>query len=136
VGLADPRMYPDVARAGRRGWGDSRLHRRADLRRSDWLSLAYSLWEGILCVSMSITMLAWFRRRFDHQGRLARTMSESAFAVYILHPAIIVPLALALSGMEQNLSVKYLVVAPIAVALCYLVAYGLRKVPFVRLILG
>jgi hypothetical protein len=47
-----------------------------------------------------------------------------------------VPLALALSGMEQNLSVKYLVVAPIAVALCYLVAYGLRKVPFVRLILG
>jgi glucan biosynthesis protein C len=85
---------------------------------------------------MSITMLVWFRRRFDRRGPLARAMSESAFAVYILHPAIIVPLALALSGIQLNLSVKYLIVAPIAVAPCYLVAYGLRKVPFVRLVLG
>lgn len=44
--------------------------------------------------------------------------------------------ALALSGIQLNLSLKYLIVAPIAVALCYLVAYGLRKVPFVRLVLG
>ncbi len=102
----------------------------------NWLSLAYSLWEGILCVSMSIIMLTWFRRRFHRQGRLSRAMSESAFAVYILHPAVIVPLALALSGIQMNLSIKYLIVAPIGVALCYLVAYGLRKVPFVRRILG
>jgi glucan biosynthesis protein C len=101
----------------------------------NWLSLGYSLWEGFLCVSMVITLLAWFRRRFNHQGRLARAMSESAFAVYIIHPAVIVPLALALSGIRMNLSLKFLVVAPIAVALCYLVAYALRKVPLVRAIL-
>lgn len=85
---------------------------------------------------MVITLLTWFRRRFDHQGRLARAMSESAFAVYVLQPAILVPLALALSGIHMNLGLKFLLVAPIAVALCYLVAYGLRKVPLARTILG
>jgi fucose 4-O-acetylase-like acetyltransferase len=103
---------------------------------ANWLSLGYSLWEGFLCVSMSIGVLSWFRRRFDHQGRLVRAMSESAFAVYVLHPAIIVPLALALSDIHTNLSLKLLFVAPISVALCYLVAYALRKVPFVRAVLG
>jgi fucose 4-O-acetylase-like acetyltransferase len=102
----------------------------------NWRSLVYSLWEGFLCVSMSISLLSWFQRRFDRQGRLARAMSESAFAVYILHPAIIVPLALALSGLRMHLSLKLLFVAPIAVALCYLVVYGLRMVRPVRSIFG
>jgi surface polysaccharide O-acyltransferase-like enzyme len=63
-------------------------------------------------------------------------MSESAFVVYIIHPGIIVPLALALSDIKINLSLKYLLVAPFAVLLCYLVAYGLRKVPAIRAVLG
>lgn len=102
----------------------------------NWLSLTFSLWEGFLSVSMVITILTWFRRRFDHQGRLARAMSESAFIVYVIHPGIIVPLALALSDIQMNLNLKFLFVAPIAVSLCYLVAYALRKVPAVKTVLG
>ena len=101
----------------------------------NWLSLAYSLWEGFMCVSMVIVVLAWFRKRFNHQGRLAKLMSDNCFAVYVLHPIIIVPLALALSGVALNLSLKFVLVAPVAVTLCYLVAALIRKIPFVRSIL-
>ena len=101
----------------------------------NWLSLAYSLWEGFMCVSMVIVVLAWFRKRFNHQGRLAKVMTDNCFAVYILHPIIIVPLALALSGVALNLSLKFVLVAPLAVTLCYLVAYLVRKIPFVRSVL-
>lgn len=97
-----------------------------------WMSFAYSVWEGFLSVSMVITVLTWFRRRFNHQGRLARVLSDSSFVVYVIHPGIIVPLALALSSIHMNLSLKFLLVAPIALALCYLAAYGLRKLPFGR----
>ena len=100
------------------------------------LSLSYSVWEGFLAVSMSIAVLAWFRRRFARQGRLAKAMSDSAFGVYVLHPAIIVPLALALSGLEMNLTLKFALVAPLAVALSYLIVYALRKVPGVRWAFG
>ena len=101
----------------------------------NWLSLGYSLWEGFMCVSMVIVVLAWFRKRWNRQGRLAKVMSDNCFAVYILHPIIIVPLALALSGIVLNLGLKFILVAPVAVALCYLVAYLVRKIQFVRSVL-
>ena len=102
----------------------------------NWMSLVYSVWEGFLAVSIAITVLDGFRRRFNHQGRLARLMSETSFAVYVLHPAVIVPLALLLSGIHMNLSLKFLLVAPVALALCYLLAYGLRKLPLGRSVFG
>ena len=101
----------------------------------NWLSLAYSMWEGFMCVSMVIVVLAWFRKRLNHQGRLAKAMSDNCFAVYILHPLIIVWLALALSGLQMNLGLKFMLVAPLAVTLSYLVAYAIRKIPFVRSVL-
>ena len=101
----------------------------------NWLSLAYSLWEGFMCVSMVIVVLAWFRQRFNHQSRLAKVMSDNCFAVYVIHPLIVVWLTLALSGLQMNLSLKYLLVAPLAVTLCYGVAYLIRKIPFMKSVL-
>ena len=84
---------------------------------------------------MVITVLAWFRRRFDRQGPLARALSENCFAVYVLHPIAIVPLALAVSGIQLNLGLKFLLVAPLAVVLCYLLANYVRRLPVLRSIL-
>jgi hypothetical protein len=98
----------------------------------NWLSLAYSVWEGFTCLAMVITVLVWFRKRFNHQGRVVRAMSEASFAVYVLHPIIVVPLALALSGVSVNPTLMFLLAAPLAVALCYLIGYYFRKLPLVR----
>jgi glucans biosynthesis protein C len=102
----------------------------------NFFSLVYSIWEGFLCISMVITFLAWFRRSFNRQGRLALAMSEGTFAVYVLHPAIIVPFALLLSDVRIQLNIKFLVVTPFAVALCYIVVSALRKIPLMRTVLG
>ncbi len=101
-----------------------------------WESLVYSVWEGFMGVATCITVLAWSRRFFNTQGRLAHTMAGSTFGVYVLHPAIIVPFALAISDIQLNLFLKYLLTAPIAVAICYLVVGALRRVPLVRSVLG
>lgn len=99
------------------------------------LSLAYSMWEAFMGVSMIITVLFWFRKRFNRQGRLARAMSQGTFAAYVLHPAIIIPLALLLSGIHMNLGLKFILVAPVAVALCFAVGYYVRKLPLVKSVL-
>ena len=96
------------------------------------ISLAYSIWEGFTCLAMVITVLAWFRQRFNHQGRLVRAMSEASFAVYVLHPIIIVSLTLVVSGIPINPTLMFLIAAPLAVALCYIIAYYFRKLPLVR----
>jgi len=100
-----------------------------------WLSLAYSMWEAFIGVALVIAGLVWFRNRFNRQGRLAQGMSGAAYAVYILHPLIIVPLALWLSYLRLDLELKFLLVTPLAVVLCFLVGYLVRLFPFVRRVL-
>jgi len=100
-----------------------------------WLSLAYSFWEAIMGVAMVITVLVWSRSKLDRQGKLAATMSACAYTVYVLHPLLIVPLALALSGVLLSLDLKFVLVSPLAVALCFLVGYVARTLPVVRRIL-
>jgi glucan biosynthesis protein C len=100
-----------------------------------WLSLAYSLWEGFMGTAMVIAVLVWCRDRFDRQGRLLRSISAASYAVYVLHPLLIVPLALALSDIRLDLSLKFLLVAPLAVVFCFLIGHGVHKLPVVRGIL-
>jgi fucose 4-O-acetylase-like acetyltransferase len=100
-----------------------------------WLSLVYSLWESFIGVALVVSALAWFRNRFNRQGRVLQEMSTASYAVYVLHPLLIVPLALALSGIQLNLELKFLLVAPLAVVLSFLVAYAIRQVPGVKKIL-
>jgi glucan biosynthesis protein C len=97
-----------------------------------WLSLTYSQREGFMGTAMLITVLVWCRDRLDRQGRLLRSMSAASYAVYVLHPLLIVPLALALSGIRLNLNLKFVLVAPAAVALCFLIGHLVRKLPVVR----
>lgn len=98
----------------------------------NWISFSYSLWEAFTCLAFSIFALAWFRKRFDRQGWLAAKMADATFTAYIIHPAVIVPLALSLSGITMNLGLKFLIVAPLAVALTYLVSYYFRRLPVIK----
>jgi glucans biosynthesis protein C len=98
----------------------------------NWISFSYCIWEGFTCLAFSIATLAWFRCRFDRQGWLAAKMADATFTAYILHPGIIVPLGLLLSGIAMNLSLKFLIVAPIGVALTYVISYYFRRLPLVR----
>ena len=79
-----------------------------------------------------VTLLVWFRERFNRQGRLAAAMGADTYAVYVFHPLVIVPLGFALSGIYLLGLLKWVLVAPLALALCFLVAHILRKLPLVR----
>jgi hypothetical protein len=53
----------------------------------------------------------------------------------VIHPVIIVPLAILLSGISMKLDFKFLVVAPAAVALTFFVSYFFRRLPLIRFFL-
>ena len=100
-----------------------------------WLSLVYSLWESFIGVAMVIAVLNFFRNRYNHQGRLLREMSTASYAVYVLHPLIIVPLSLSLSGIPLNLELKFILFTPLAISLCFIVTYVIRQIPGIKKIL-
>ena len=100
-----------------------------------WQSLARSVWEQLLCVAMVIVLTVWFRRRFNHQGKIARAMSSSAYAVYFIHAPVLVAIALLFRDVSVHPLIKFAVVGPLSIALCFLIGYYLRKLPLVRKIL-
>lgn len=100
-----------------------------------WQSLFYAAWEQFICVGMVISLSVLFRRIFDHQGAFAQSLSRSAYTVYVIHAPVIIFLALALRNITLYPLFKFLLVAPIAVALCFLTANLVRKLPLARNVL-
>ena len=86
-------------------------------------------------MGMIITLLVWFRRRFNHQGSLAKAMSASAYTVFIIHAPVIVLVTLTLQDISLYPLIKYPLVALIVVPLCFLLGNYIRKLPLARNIL-
>jgi hypothetical protein len=100
-----------------------------------WQSLPFAVWEQFMCLAMVVTLLVLFRRQFNQQGPLAVKLSAAAYATYIFHAPVIVLLALALRGIRLDLGLKWVLVAPVAVSLSFLVGYVVKRLPLVRNIL-
>jgi glucan biosynthesis protein C len=84
---------------------------------------------------MVISLLVWFRRRHDHQGRLARSLSASAYAVYIFHGPILVFVALGLRGLEWHALPKFALASLISLPLCFAAGGLLRRLPVAERVL-
>jgi glucan biosynthesis protein C len=97
-----------------------------------WQSMVYSVWEQFLGVALIVTLLVWFRERLHRQDKVAAAMGADTYAVYVFHPLVIVPLGYALSGIVMVGLVKWVLVAPLALALCFLVAHLIRMLPLAR----
>jgi peptidoglycan/LPS O-acetylase OafA/YrhL len=100
-----------------------------------WQSLVYALWEQIMFVAISVTLVVWFRERLNAQGPVAKAMSGASFSTYLLHAPTIVLLGWALKDLDLPLALKFVVVAPFGVALSFLVGYLARKLPLAREVL-
>jgi peptidoglycan/LPS O-acetylase OafA/YrhL len=100
-----------------------------------WQSFGFSVWEQFMCVAMVVTLLVWFRTRFNRQGPLAQKLSGAAYATYIFHAPAIVFLGIALRNIRLDLGLKWLLVAPVAVSLSFLVGYVVKRLPLARRIL-
>jgi surface polysaccharide O-acyltransferase-like enzyme len=97
-----------------------------------WQSFGFSVWEEFICVGMIIILLVWFREKFNRQGALAKTMSDSTYTVYFIHAPVLVFLALALKSIYMYPLLKWVLVSPVAIFLCFVIAYFLRRLPLLR----
>jgi glucans biosynthesis protein C len=100
-------------------------------------SLIGSTWEAFLCVGMCISLLAFFKRRFCSQGRIAKAMAENSFTVYLIHIPIIVFLQYLLIGVPIDPLIKFAIVGAIGIPLVFTIShFGIRRLPYAKYILG
>jgi glucans biosynthesis protein C len=100
------------------------------------LSALRSSWETLVCVGMSFGLLVLYRKRFNTQGRLARLLSDNAFAVYLFHPPVIIILAMLLRPVMAPPAVMAALLTLLAAMATYaLSAAVLRRTPVLKDIL-
>jgi glucan biosynthesis protein C len=95
-----------------------------------WQALAYALWESFLCVSMCISLIYVFRRYANRGGRLARLLSRNAYTAYLIHEVVIVALAYTVRDVMAYPLLKWVLVALVAVPLCFGLSSLIRTLPY------
>jgi glucans biosynthesis protein C len=94
-----------------------------------WQAVAYAFWEQLFGIAVIISLTVWFRENVNFQNRLTKALSDSSFTAYIIQVPVLVLLALSFQSIQLPLLLKFAIVSPIGVSLCFLCAYLVRKIP-------
>ena len=95
-----------------------------------WQSLVYALWESFLCLSMCIGLVYLFRRYRHRQGRIAAFLVPNAYTAYLIHAVVITALAIAFQDIGLYPLLKWVMVALLAVPLCFGISSLIRRLPY------
>jgi fucose 4-O-acetylase-like acetyltransferase len=97
-----------------------------------WQSFAWAIWEQVVGFAMIIGLLGISKKYFNKQGSLAQQLSNSAYGVYIIHPPVIVGIAALFVAWDINQLLKFIVVAPVAIFACFILAWIIKQIPGVK----
>jgi glucan biosynthesis protein C len=98
-------------------------------------AFVYDLWEAFLCCGLCIGFLVLFRETLNRQGRLAKDLAASTFAVYLFHVPVLVAVQYAFGSAALGPLMKFFLVAVIAIPATFAIGSALRRIPLARSIL-
>ena len=93
-----------------------------------WPSIVYALWEPLVAWGFIAAWLLVFRSRMNKPSHLWDWLNRRAYAVYILHPPVLVTVALLLHVWIAPALLKFAVTGSLAVIATWIISD-----PFVRL---
>jgi hypothetical protein len=99
-----------------------------------WPSFVVALWEQVVAVGLITNLVAAFAARAGG-GPVLASAAAAAYTVYVVHPVVVVALALAFRGLPIPSVAKFLLIAPIAVVVVFGVAPWIRRAPALRQVL-
>ena len=95
-------------------------------------ALFYALWEPFLCFGICIGLVVYFQKRWNFTNHFINLLRENAYTVYLIHPPVIVGWTMAFRTFGLPPFVKFILVAPLSVATCFVVAYLILKIPYLK----
>lgn len=102
-----------------------------------WNGRAFALvaWEQFAGLGLALGLMAWFHQQGNSSGPVATWLSERAFAVYVLHPPVLVGLTPLLRPVAINPVVGPVALTAIGLIVSFMLADGVRRAPGLRKIL-
>jgi len=100
-----------------------------------WQSAVLCIWEQVTGFSLMIGLTGIFKEKFNQQGKLVKSLSGAAYAVFIAHAFLTVTLSIVLKSWEVYPILKFIILAPVALFLSYGMGILLKKIPIVNKII-
>jgi fucose 4-O-acetylase-like acetyltransferase len=97
-----------------------------------WPAILYAFWEPFVAWGMIALWLLLFRAYLNQPSTGWAWLNRRAYTVYIIHPVVLVGVALLMRGWVAPALVKWGVVGTLAVVACWLVADPFVRLPGVR----
>jgi len=97
-----------------------------------WQALAMALWEQCTGVGLGLGALALCYRKFNLGGKAWKWLSDRSFGVYLLHPPILIALAIAMKSLNLGVIPMALVLTATGWSLANVAASIAKKTPLLR----
>ena len=97
-----------------------------------WPAILYAFWEPFVAWGLIALWLLVFRERLNQPSAVWAWLNRRAYTVYIIHPVVLVGVALLMRGWVAPALVKWGAAGALAVIACWLVADPLVRLPGVR----
>ncbi|WP_233852327.1 acyltransferase family protein [Paraburkholderia sp. HD33-4] len=93
------------------------------------LAIVYALWEPFVAWGTILFLASTFQRRFGKLIGVWQPLSRRAYTIYIIHPPVLVAVALAWRNVPAAPLLKFAITGSVACASCYLLAGLLLRLP-------
>jgi len=100
-----------------------------------WQSAVTSLWLGLGAVAFSMALTLWLRGRVSGNDKLAAFAGPNNFAVYLIHPLVLVPVTWYMSRFQMMGMAKFAIATVVTVVVCYAISPLLRRIPGLKAVL-
>jgi peptidoglycan/LPS O-acetylase OafA/YrhL len=97
-----------------------------------WAAFLYAFWEPFVAWGLIAAWLLVFRERMNRPSAFWDWLNRRAYAVYIIHPPVLVGIALLLHGWTAPALVKFAAVGSLACVATWLLADPFVRLPGVR----
>ncbi len=100
-----------------------------------WQSLALSAWEAIVCTGLCYFLFLFFRKHLNYTNQFFTSMAANSYAVYFLHPLIVVAYTMLFEKVVLPPVTTFLIVALLSIVSCFAIAHVIRRIPGVSNVL-
>lgn len=101
----------------------------------NWQCFSYAIWEQLVGFSLILGLLGIFKTRFNKQGSFAKKLSDSAYGVFVFHTPVLLTISAVFLNWQIPQLLKFIALAPVAIVVCFLMAWLVKQIPGIKKIL-
>lgn len=95
-------------------------------------SFVNSIWEQLLGISMIVAVLAIAKHKWNDQSSFMKKLARSAYAVYIIHPMVLVLISLLFRDVLLASLLKFVIIGTLSVSLSFALGFLITRIPVVN----